>query len=76
MTMMNGIFALCLTLFLCDVTTTSGVPNGSVLLHDELKEIRCYMAEMQKNYDCLQLKSEVRVFFDFESFVVLMIPII
>ena len=73
---MNGIVALCLAFFLCDVTVTSGVPSGSVPLNDELAEIRRYVAEMKRNYDRQQLKSEVRFFFDFKSFVVLMIPIL
>ena len=73
---MNGIVALCLAFFLCDLTVTFGVPDGSLPLNDELAEIRRYVAEMKKNYDRQQLKSEVRVFFDFESYVVLMIPIL
>ena len=45
---MNGIVALCLALFLCDLIVMSGLPDGSVPLNDELVEIRRYVAEMKK----------------------------
>ena len=78
MTTMNRVVAFCLTFFLCGVNVTSGVSDdGSVPLNDELAEIRRYMAEMKKNYDTLQLQSEVRflrrkavfLILDFKSFI-------
>ena len=58
--MMNFIFTLCLTFFLCDANIRLDEDNGSVTLRDEVAEIRRDMVEIKRNYDSLKLQSEVR----------------